>query len=215
MSNENTENKESPEKILSLPKSLQKKLATLTPRQRKAFLYMAENGGTWADALRHAQYSEEVISNPKKVTGSAAFQECLTAAGFTLPNVSKMYRELATASDLKTFDVPYGLRTKKAKGRKRLQHVYYRLSHDEIKAMFKDMDGFKVSYIADDDVARIHRVMCWVPDRNTRQRATEMTSKALKVLETDKFSLLLEHTVSPTEKEDIDDVFGGNNLKKK
>lgn len=182
----------------------------LTPRQEIAFDYMVENGGTWSAALTAAGYSKAVINNPMKVTGSKAFRMCLSAAGMTPETITKMFVDLSVSSNLHTFNVPYAVGEKKTKGRKRSKWVYTRHTIEEIQAIFRDRAGFKISLIVNDDINHKHDVVCWVPDRVSRTRMVELTSKALNLLDDNKFEVLLTHVATPKEKEEVEGIFKDN-----
>jgi hypothetical protein len=62
---------------------MQGKATMATPRQHKAAENMVANGGSKAQALRDAGYSEAIARNPQKVTDSQSFQALCEELGLT------------------------------------------------------------------------------------------------------------------------------------
>lgn len=60
-----------------MAKKRRKKFKEPTIKQKIAFKKLAENGGTLGKALKEAGYSEEVQTNPKKVTESLGWKSLM------------------------------------------------------------------------------------------------------------------------------------------
>ena len=85
-------------------------------RQRLFFKFMAENGGNASDAARKAGYSETMVNNPQRITGSRAYKEILDLAGLDDARLAAIHSEMANAVKVETvFYAAEEKRTKKGK----------------------------------------------------------------------------------------------------
>lgn len=89
-------------------KTLKKSNRKPSPRQKKVFKHMVEKGGTVAEAMREADYSEATIHNPQKVTESQGFISLLESLPDEL--LSSTHLGLLKATKIEHMIFPLGPR---------------------------------------------------------------------------------------------------------
>lgn len=187
--------------------------------QKKAFKIMVEEGGTYADALRKAGYSDAVVNNPGKVTGSQAFRDALESVGLTDRYLAKGYKEFTKAGELREFVFLHKVveeivdidedNPKYKKGKVNKEMITRRIpaTDQKIKAVINRISGAELISIEthwDRRIAYYQR-----PDFAARKTGFELASKAKGHLaqDTNPFGEI-KHTLSEEDRDIMKGLFG-------
>ena len=154
-----------------MPKTKKQRKRTLSAKQKKALEYHVVNGGTEADALRHAQFSSSVIRNPARVFQSSAFAQALEKAGVTDKKVAGKYSRLLNSSRIDSMYLD-GWKV----GRKWV-YPSEKEAREMIEGSEDDPTGCDVMYIRVDSL--YHRLLITYrhPDSATQARMIELVGK--------------------------------------
>ncbi len=178
-----------------------KRTAKLSAQAKKALTYTVDNGGTQADALRAAGYSQAIIRNPKRVFESSAFAKALEDAGVTDIKVAKRYSRLLNSSRIETLMLD-GWRD----GRK---WAYPKDS--EVRKMIEGDEhhptGCDVLYIRIDTT--YHRLVVTYrhPDNAAQTRIIELVGKVKSHFAPEKLGVV-EHTMSEADRQLLEGLNG-------
>ena len=116
------------------PKKKQKKsrLRYLTSRQKKALEYRVVNGGSQADALRHAGYPPSTVKNPAKVFKSKAFSQVLDKCEVSDMRIGRKYSRLLDSGKIE-HETFFGVQNEKGE--------WKYPSHDKIRKIIEGDNG--------------------------------------------------------------------------
>ena len=204
-----------------MKKKDKKKHKLLSIRARKALKIMVAKGGTQADALREAGYSEAVAKTPTKVTGQKAFIEALEKVGLTDSYLAKGFREFTKAGELKEYifwhkktkeivDIPED-HPKYQKGGVNKEEIYTHtpVSTKRIKETIERITGAELIDIQDHYDKRV--AFYQRPDFTARKTGFELSAKAKGHLAQDKEDgSVVTHVMSEEDKEIFNKIFNNN-----
>lgn len=182
---------------------------------------MVGNGGSQADALRRAGFSEAVVNTPSKVTGQKAFVEALEKVGLTDSYLAKGFREFTKAGELKEYnffhrrikevvDIPED-HPKYVHGGINKEEVYslVPVSDKKIRETIERISGAELIDIQDHHDKRV--ALYQRPDFTARKTGFELSAKAKGHLVQDREDGgVVTHVMSKEDKEIFDKIFNNN-----
>jgi len=184
-----------------------------TMRQRIAARHLVENGGSVAEAMRAAKFSEATIKSPQKLTRSKGFVKILEKAGMTDEVLAKAHNELMQSAVInhQSFPAIHSTKTIKVdengKKLKRPQRetVYRHVPDEIIKMQIESVAGHRVLYIQKGTSEKV--VYYQAPENVVRKGAIEMGYKAKGHFAPEKLEIT-EHELSAEEQELLEQLNG-------
>lgn len=169
----------------------------------KAAKNLLANGGTEADALRDAGYSESIARNPQKVTRSETFSKLLDGAGLTDQHIAEQYHML---SSLRTPQekVFYHIVTR-VRIKNKIKHRKNPVPDEVISNFVSSIPGAKIMLIQNlQDRKILHYSIPLFP---ALKSGLELTAKSKGLMAPEKHDHGIFHEPTEEEKKFIDTIF--------